>query len=267
MKTGYFNNKYLKLTNATLYVLLAPVLFLKSHFLFRNIKSKKLLSGLDVMVLGSSSNPRLPRNFKKLTLVCCNASAANAKALKLQSVYITVVDNEVIDPKIAFEKKARRDILRKNLLKDIYLGYLFAVQSNPAKGGSPSLLGAKYNEFAEIDIKTRRKIIKSVSFISEIDSRPDLLTSTGGFAVAFAFFLGAKSVTISGFTFLESSKSYFFSKNKNLSKNKINTRSHSLADSLLFSSLASAGYKIYSEEPEILPLLQNWGNSSKVLHH
>jgi hypothetical protein len=109
-------------------------------------KVKKLLPslvGYDVLILGSAPEPKLPKNYESMPLICCNGSAANAKLLNLVKPTITVVDFELVDPIISKKINTRSDIVEKGLLKDIELGILVATHSNHSIGGAPGIINAK----------------------------------------------------------------------------------------------------------------------------
>jgi hypothetical protein len=224
------------------------------------------LKNADVLILGSSPSPTLLDEHRNRLLICCNASAANAKQLGLSEPVITVVDYELIDPNVVLSKVVRGKIIKKRILAQLNLGHLVATQSNNAVGGCPHLLKANYNGYTAIDRFSRRKIIDIVTGVNKIDRAPEVsLSSTGGFAVALALFLGARSVSIAGFTHIfKGDKCYqmhFYDDVVNNEINSLNTRNHSMADSALISLAVINGHKIITSEEDILPLIQNWGNS------
>ncbi len=228
-------------------------------------KSLDFLKGTDVLILGSAPNPALPHDYKNRVLVCCNGSAANVKQLGLSDPVMTVVDFELIDANEALSKDVRSKIINGKLLSNLSLGYLVATQSNNAMGGKPELLNAEYCGYLPINRFTRRKIIDIITGTNMIERKISLsLCSTGGFAVALSLFLGARSVSIAGFTHLftgeKHSQMHFYDRVFETSSNELNTRNHSLADSALISLSVINGYKINTCEPDILPLVQNWGN-------
>ena len=228
-------------------------------------KSMNFLRDADVLILGSAPYPILPKDYKTRLLICCNGSAANLNHLRLSNPVMTVVDYELIDVNVALTKDVRSKIISEKLLADLNLGFLVATQSNNAIGGKPKLLNAKYEGFLAIDRLARRKIIDIVTGTKMIERDTRLsLCSTGGFAIAISLFLGARSVSIAGFTHLFSgnldSQAHFYDQiSENLST-VLNTRNHSMADSALISLLVINGYKLETSERDILPLVQNWGN-------
>jgi hypothetical protein len=226
--------------------------------------STNIFRSTDVLVLGSAPHPDLPEFAENMLLVCCNGSAANAKRLGLKGPAMTVVDFELIDPKIAFSKSVRSDILKSKILADLNLGILVATQSNYTAGGSPEILGARYDRYVSIDRFARRKILDVVSGTDKLerDARVSLC-STGAFAVALSLFLGARSVSIAGFTHLMGSDDdgqIHFYDAYSKSTAVLNTRNHSMADSALISLSVINGHIIRTRERDLLPLVQNWGN-------
>jgi hypothetical protein len=219
---------------------------------------------VDILVLGSAPHPILPDLAKDMVIVCCNGSAANAKRLGLKAPAMTVVDFELIDPEIAFSKSVRNDILQKKILSNLQLGILVGTQSNSAAGGSPQLLDAKYERFLSIDRYVRREIFDFVTDTDKLerDARVSLC-STGAFAVAISLFLGARSVSLAGFTHVISSDDFgqmHFYDESSKTTHELDTRNHSMADSAFISLSVINGYKIHTCERDFLPLVQNWGN-------
>lgn len=220
------------------------------------------LHGKDVLVLGSAPTPALPANAKDMLVICCNGSGANTSRLGLRNPTITVVDNELIDKDVAFSKDVRSDIIKGKVLSGLNLGILVATQSNTSRGGSPELLGGNFDKFLKIRKYTRRNILDEVTGTNllERDNRVSLC-STGGFAVALSVYLGAKSVTISGFTHLiNPNQMHFYDPVSESNIKVLNSRNHSLADSALITLAVINGHKIFTSEADLLPLVQNWGN-------
>lgn len=253
-----YHKTFLRMKNLTL--------FLTAKWRTNSIKnSVNFLRDADVLILGSAPCPILPKDYKSRLLVCCNGSAANLKHLQLSNPVMTVVDYELIDADAAFAKDVRSKIINNKLLADINIGFLIATQSNNTIGGKPELLNAKYEGFLAIDRLARRKIIDIVTGtkMMERDARLSLC-STGGFAIAISIFLGARSVSIAGFTHLFSgsldSQPHFYDEISEASTKVLNTRNHSMADSALISLLVINGYTVKTSERDILPLVQNWGN-------
>lgn len=229
------------------------------------LESIDALKDSDVLVLGSAPHPVLPECAEDMLLVCCNGSAANAKRLGMKSPVLTVVDFELIDPDIAFSKSVRSDIIKGKILADLHLGILVATQSNSAIGGAPEILGAHYDRYTSIDQLARRKILNVVTGTDKLERDVRLsLCSTGAFAVALSLFLGARSVSISGFTYLMSAdggaQMHFYDEPSKASSGEWDTRNHSMADSALIVLSVINGHIIRTRERDLLPLVQNWGN-------
>jgi len=226
--------------------------------------STNVFRSTDVLVLGSAPHPALPEFAEDMLLVCCNGSAANAKRLGLKGPAMTVVDFELIDPKIAFSKSVRSDILTSKILADLHLGILVATQSNSTAGGAPEILGARYDRYVSIDRFARRKILDVVSGTDKLERDARFsLCSTGAFAVALSLFLGARSVSIAGFTLAMSpdddAQMHFYDASSKPTGER-DTRNHSMADSALIALSVINGHIIRTRERDLLPLIQNWGN-------
>lgn len=240
--------------------------------IIRILKLKNKIKGKNVFILGSAPNPNLDLYSNDHILISVNGSAANAKELGLKEPLMTVIDFELINKKTAIDKDVRSIIVKNNLLKDINLGFVISTQSNDTLLEDPGILKAKIKKFYSIHRFTRKILIQNVTKNKKLDDTNSLV-STGAFACALCFFLGANEVIISGFSFLKNENFHppsfyktdelqFENKIKSEPDSKLDTRSHSLADSNLISSLVINGRKIKTNEREILPLVQNWGNNN-----
>lgn len=224
------------------------------------------LRNQDVLVIGSGPNPDLSWIQDDYKLVTCNGSAANAKKLGLPEPILTVINSELISPETSLSKPGRVEIIQNSMLSNLNLGILFVGQSNGRKGGEPEILKCNYDDLFRFNEYEIRYIFDKASHIKLLNRKPHLsLCSTGAMAIASAVFLGARSIKIAGFSFLKStsnSKTHFYEirQESNTSDASLNTRNHSAADSLLISALAVRGVKVETREPEILQLVQNWGN-------
>ena len=235
---------------------------------YRSIKKINLLRNKDVFILGSAPNPDLSGYSKKKILITCNGSAANAKKLKMGQPLITIVDNELLDKDIVRKKESRKSIINGELLKSLNLGTIISVQSNHSQGSDVSLLQSKYSNFYQINKQSRLEIIDYVTNTNLLERNMDGVISTGAFAFILSFFLGAKSVSFSGFRIYQKSNTLehfykFTEKKRNIfikKKNIQSPKAHSLADSAVISILKLRGYKIKTDEIEFLHLLNNWGN-------
>lgn len=254
-----FNEKVMRPIKKLLLRAYAPI---GIHMIHESID---VLKHADVLVLGSAPHPVLPEFAGDMLLVCCNGSAANVKRLGIKDPVMTVVDFELIDPNIAFSKISRRDILNNKILAGLHLGILVATQSNPATGGAPEILGAHYDRFVQIGRFARRKIVDVVTGTGKLERDEDFtLCSTGAFAVALSLFLGARSVSMSGFTHMVSpdvdAQMHFYDAPSKASSGEWDTLNHTMADSALIALSIINGHIIRTRERDLLPLVQNWGN-------
>jgi hypothetical protein len=255
-------------------LLLAPVAEKKVRY-----HIGKILKGQDCLLIGSAPNPDLSLYKNGMSIVTVNGSAANAKSLGLPTPKLTVIDYELIDPECFNEKESRRVIIENKLLKDLDLGTLVAVQSNSSKGGAPSVLEAKFDQYTSINKAIARKIVHRVTDAGTLSNDVHGLLSQGGMAIALCFWLGARSVTISGFSLFKKYKSeiepHFYSDlpislagdfnwdSSECGKDSLSldTRSHTLADCSLVTQLVLRGFEVRTAEQDFLPLTRNWGRS------
>ena len=253
--------RYIKISfkNFILYFL---TFFLESLY---KIKYRNILKGKDCFLLGSSNVVDLTLFKQDMVVISVNGSAANAEKLHLPKILLTILDNELLDPICIKEKISRKYIIENKLLKNINLGTLICVQSNNSKGGDPLILEAHFNDYIKFNRFLVKKIIAKTTKSKLINKNINGLPSTGFTALAICFWLGAKSVSMTGFSFYENNNSIFDSHfyNQNdleLADKVLNTRSHTLADSAILTSLVLNKYKVITKDHYLLPLIQNWGN-------
>jgi len=234
------------------------------------------LSGIvknkDCFVLGSSPRPSLERFDNSMPLVCVNGSAAIADKLGMPPPIMTIVDFELLDTNINRSKPARAAIVKDGLLSGLDLGFVVSSQSNTSPGGSPDELQAKYSNFISLYKTDCRKIIHQATGVSNLENDVHGALSRGMFAIGLCFWLGASSVTFSGFSLKRKSKNesaYFYGDVVNNieildpkyeSLKGWDTMAHSMADCQLLGQLSLNGHKVYSDSEEFIPLLQNWGH-------
>ena len=119
--------------------------YVKRLINFKNILKLKrdfrFINQQKIIIVGSGPNlDKSIFNNQENIIVSCNASAGNVYRSNLGDVKLTIVDNELIDKKIAFEKDVRSNIIKNNVLKGINLGHLISVQSNHSKDLDYTLL-------------------------------------------------------------------------------------------------------------------------------
>ena len=235
------------------FVYLNKIMSLKKKFNFLNQKN--------IILVGSGPNlDETVFKNKEDIIVSCNASAGNVNKLNLGEVKLTVVDNELIDKKIAFEKDVRSNIIKNDVLKNLNLGHLISVQSNHSKDIDHELLKANIQSFTKVDKNMRKIIIDSVLGTSIIDNDNTSLISTGVFSICLCLYFGAKQVIFSGFTLFKDEKDHFYNEPQNQNnKLKLLTRNHSLADSVTIGLLKMKGFNIEARDKDFYPLMNNWG--------
>jgi hypothetical protein len=239
------------------------------------IKTKfKLLKKKKVLVIGSGPSAEL-KNYilKDYVVICCNGSA-NVLKENNQNItpYLTIIDNELIDHTITYEKDVRSIITKNKLLKNLNLGNLISVQSNHSKHMNPNILEANFKSFTYINKNFRRTLLNNLLNTNFIENDNDSLVSTGIFSICLGFLFGASEVEFTGFSLWDNEQYYSFnknfvrnitsstatSKNESISSKKL-TRNHSLADSLCIALLKVKKFKVYTKDKDFLPLMTNWG--------
>jgi hypothetical protein len=211
-------------------------------------KYSSILKGKDCFLVGSAPNIDLSLYNEKMKIISVNGSAENIYKYNLSPITLTIVDNELLDPSINVIKESRKKIISNELLKNYNLGTLFSTQSNLSNGGDPSVLKANFINYQMINKFICKSICKRLTNNNLINNDLYSIPSTGFIAIAICFYLGAKSVTLTGFSFYNNI-------------DKIDTRSHTLADCALLTSLILNGFKIQSNDVDVLPLLSNWGRN------
>jgi len=241
-----------------------------------------IIYGRKCFILGSAPSPSLRLFDKDSILVCVNGSASNAKRLGLPLPSLTVIDFELLDPTINQAKASRSVIIANKLLGGLDLGILVASQSNNSNGGDPHILHALYSNYLRIYSADCQRITASVSQSSLFERSLDGLLSRGVFAIALCAWAGAKSISFDGFSLFKSraalgSGSYFYGQIVGLDCSQsefpvehnhsegpidLDTRNHSLADCAMIASLVINGFRVNTDLPDFLPVIQNWGSSS-----
>ena len=117
--------------------------------IFKLFKVKGEISGKKIFILGSAPNPNLELDSSRHVVVTINGSAANAKELGLNDSVMTVVDFELITKKVALHTDVRSVIIKNNLLKNIDLGSVVAIQSNNTLLGDPKILNANIKRVSD----------------------------------------------------------------------------------------------------------------------
>jgi hypothetical protein len=235
---------------------------------------RKKFKNKNCFVLGSAPHGNVKEYKEDMLLIACNSSAKLASILGLKDIAMTVVDAEILSN---VDKPSRTLINKNKLLKGLDLGYLIQSQSNNTKLGHAEILDAKFKKLLNINNFARSLIIKITTRKFSMYSNSDSLISTGAFTILLCFFLGAKSVTFSGFSLYQSSAAslspdYFYkehlnlevvegSKNQHSSKNENNftPRNHSAADVSVISLLYYRFKFLYSSDNDFLPILNQWG--------
>ena len=229
--------------------------------------------GKNCFVLGSSPVPSIERFNDGMPLICINGSPMIAKELEMPPPTITVVDFELLDVNVNRLKPVRSVIIENELLSNLDLGVIVSSQSNASPGGNPDELKGIYSNFISLYKSDCRTIIHQATGVGNLENDVHGLLSRGAFAIGLCAWLGASSITFSGFSLKRESKnksSYYYGDvvNDVLVRNEEfksiqgwDTMAHSMADCQLLGQLSLNGHKIYSNSEEFIPLLQNWGHT------
>jgi len=237
----------------------------------RQIRKKisPAIKNRDVFIVGSGPNLKLDMYNENMQIICINGSAAQPQLQKMQPPNLTFLDNELLDLVVNKIKNSRSEIINDKLLKNLDLGIVISTQSNNSLGGPLDQLESKWIDHITTDKKFRKQLCKKLTKQSNLETSRRGILSTGGFALAFVVYFGAKSVLMSGFSFYKSptkdDSDKFYKERNSISsmtfESGIDTRSHSLADSFLISCLVLMGFKIESNDTDLLPILHNWGSN------
>lgn len=244
--------------------------FYQLYCLKKKLKSKIIRK--NIFLLGSAPCPNLELYDDDMEIFSVNASARNANILGLKPPIISIIDNELIDASVNYSKPSRAIVIKDGLLNGIDMGNVLSVQSYDAKWGDLSQLSANHLDFFRLNRYAKSWIVAITTKTTKFGVGVEHLYSTGAFAMALSFYLGCNSLTISGFTLYvgqnnSKNKLYFYEfpgdslkKNEVKDSNHINTRSHTMADLHLVTSLVISGRKIFTKENDFLPAINNWGN-------
>lgn len=216
------------------------------------------------MIVGSSPFSDFRRFASDMIIVNLNGSVSRNFPAGIPHPHITFLDFELVDPAINSTKENRRQIIEMGILKNNYLGYVILTQSNSSKGGDLNLVTQNYKRSLRTGKRLRRLIVLAVSRNLSLDKRREGKLSTGGFAVACVALCRPQSIYLTGFSFfkpqeLENQPHSYDKVLASEDSSWIDTSSHSLADSLLISSLAVKGIVFQSDDKDLRPLISNWG--------
>lgn len=218
------------------------------------------------MVVGSSPFSDFTRYRSGMIIINVNGSVARNVAAGLPQPNLTFLDLEIINPTVNKLKKNRTDVVQKEILRDIDLGIVIITKSNNVNGGILETVANRYTSRIFIGKWLRRLIVLWTSGNWSLDKKRNGKLSTGGFAVAMVSAFSPKSIYLTGFSFFKdadcddpphayddlTTKSQF---------EFTDTRSHSLADSLLLSTISLKGTKIETDDRDLKPLISNWGQN------
>lgn len=228
---------------------------------------KPIIKNQEVLLVGSAPFSAFNSYHPGMKVININGSGYRNKEIGNIKVDITLLDCEVLDPKINKVKENRKEIIENGILTEINLGVLIQTQSNNSPGGRPS----DYNLFFDRELLmsrlTRRLILFLLFRNFRIESNRQSLLSTGGIALATVALLKPKKISLTGFSFFKSidvddPPKVYNMEQQSIQFNLQDTRSHSSADSFLISYLSLRDGNIFSEDRDLLPLVNNWGTNN-----
>ena len=239
--------------------------------LFRNFG----VTGKSVLVVGSAPSASLealdPFDF---------VIGVHASPLLIESKFglvtdLLVCDVTVFDSEYAAKEPGRRAVLDSGALSISPKKRLVVVGHDSIRETAPYAETAKFSKFLRLSLVERRAILAWASRSSVLNSDNNhSMVGTGGFAIALAFFAGAKSVQFTGFNlrngtsdaveyphhFYDDMFSHDLYAPEQVAEDYMQSkpRTHSSADSFLISSLYLQEKSIRSNEPDFEALLANW---------
>lgn len=221
---------------------------------------KKAIAGKTVIVLGSAPEPELPEStdLKQAVFVCANASHRNIPSGLTDNHVITIADLDFLQEDTFNENhlESRRGF---SLLQN---HTIVGLQSNPN-----TIRGLKlapgfercYAGYIGVGLMRRILIQETRSFV--VGSFPWGLPSTGAKCAVLALHLGASEVWLAGIRVtIQSAYDHGGHKVQDspVPFDKVASRNHSTADSLIFASLTCRGRQIRSKEADLEFLLSNF---------
>lgn len=209
-----------------------------------------------ILLLGSAPTPSLPPDPNSWALWTVNASARQAELLALGSPAVTVVDR-------GFFSESSRSVAREQIAH-LDVGRVVAV-STVRLAQSPVIpVGA-----IRMSRLQRSLIVRAATGSRLLDSGTFAQLSTGGFATCLATLAASEKVFLAGFTMRlgpGTKRTPHFYDDPNIAPSvaagtpdQVTARKHSAADSAALSSISLLRANLLSLEPDLLPLLNNWG--------
>jgi len=235
----------------------------EKNLVIKLLKIRKLIAGQDIMIVGSSPFSDFRRYQDNMTIINLNGSAGRNKISNIPGPAITFLDYEYVDPKALREKENRRIVWDKHILAGANLGFVILTQSNSSKGGNLGDLTDDFEAVINLSKRWRRWLVLLASRNSSLEKKRAGYLSTGGLALAFVSLFSPSSIYLTGFSFFKDYAAdvapHFYDNEDTYARELEDTRSHSLADSLLISTLTLRGLRIVSDDKDLKPLLSNWG--------
>jgi hypothetical protein len=201
----------------------------------------------DCVVFGSAPNPDFGKPSEEgEKVICCNGSALSLCRLFGRAPDYLFVHSHVF---ARLQNEADADV-RAAIDQCSEIGNLLIFSSSKF-AYPPDLLPKNTRSVNEFRWDLRFEVIRQLTGIGlpGVQHKAGLAgmdLSTGAVTVACAFFAGARSVRLVGFSFTSKGHSY---NTKELHRN------HVSSDASLYALLSTYGFKITSTDPSIAPLL------------
>lgn len=216
-----------------------------------------------ILLLGSAPMPSLPQDPNSWKLWAVNASARQADMLGLGPPSVTVVDR-------GFFTEPNRSVARAQVTP-LDLGRVIAVSTirlvQPPAIPDGSIRISRFQRSVIVRAATGSRLLDSGTFAQ---------LSTGGFSACLATLAASEQVFLAGFTMrLEpgTTRTPHFYEDPNITPSvaagtpdQVTARKHSAADSAALSLISLLKVNLVSLEPDLIPLLTNWGQNPPAWH-
>lgn len=207
------------------------------------------IRGRDCVVFGSAPNPDFGNPAGEVEkIICCNGSALSLHRLFGRTPDYSFVHSHVF---ARLENEADADV-RAAIEQCPELGHL-TIFSSSKHAYSPNFLPKNVQSVNEFQWDLRFDVIRQLTGISLRGARhksglAGMDLSTGAVTVACAFFGGARSVRLVGFSFANKGHSY---------NAKALYRNHVSSDAALYALLSAYGFQITSTERSVASVLES----------
>lgn len=270
MANSFVHLAYRGAVSAAMVFLLALLPLIRAIFVIRGGLRQK-----SVLIVGSAPTASLDSLNSFDYVFGVHASPLQLGQLGLHETHGLLVDASLFNAARRRTDSGKSVVWDSGVLNSNPHKVLVAVFSNNIRPTESLKKSSTYSRLLRIHNPMRRLILWWASRGFSLEPHKGAsLVGTGGFAVAYAFFAGAKSVQITGFNLRSGTKAgtefpqhFYDSLGMDHSLYEVNDldpdrdnskpRGHSAADALLISALYLNGRDIHSNEPDLWPLLSN----------